>query len=256
MFGSSEMSVYLVLLALLFFISFLLFFLKRMNFYAISTFFSLPFFFCVFLIIYSNGNIGYPDYYFIPFYILLPIFLLSVWSRLRYKWKLFLAFSFLVPVIFLSFIKFTQIKATSNLEMIDNYQLIAKSIADDITKTHLAPNDLIIFTIDDQLDWSSSLYWFYLENYLGLPLVETTKYRYNVIAKTKQSQNLYLICANPRVSWDSGVENLCLERFDRKDFLQNKEEIMRVDAKNLTIYRLTLKKAISPYLIYLESRIK
>lgn len=256
MFGFIGVSIFSIAILVLFIITLARFFLKEMTFYSLSIFASLYLFFCVFLIGYNNGNLRYPGYYFTPFYVLLPVFFLSVWSVCKWKWKFLAMSSFLFVIIFLSFIKFNKIKNISNLEQINKYQLIAKTIAEDAKKNDLESAGFIVFTIDDQLDWSSPIYWYYLENHLNRILVENSWYRYNTVAKVQESKNVYLICDDPRVSWGIGDEGLCLERFDRGNFLKEKKELLRINERNIAVYKLILNKAISPYAIYYESQNK
>jgi hypothetical protein len=186
----------------------------------------------------------------LPFYLLLPIFLLSVLASLPKNWR-----KILLSILFLSIFavylqQFKQIITTSNQEQINQYELVARLIGDDLKNNLIDPGDFFVFTIDDQFDWSSSKYWYYLENFLNMKLVETTSHRYNVISAKKASKTTYLICDNPRVKWDVGRENWCLERLEGKSIFDSKTEIFKDEQKNLFIYRVTTIQAVDRYSLY------
>lgn len=247
-FNNSFLSLFLLYLSILFI--FILFILRKKTFYSLSLFASLLCFPFIFLVSYGSANSIYPNYYFLPFYLLLPLFLLSVLASLSKNWR-----KILLPILFLSIFviylqQFKETVAFSNQEQNQQYELIARLIGDDAKKNLADQGDFFVFTIDDQFDWSSPKYWYYLENYLQMKLVETTSHRYNVISAKKVSKNTYLICDDPRVMWDKGRENWCLEHLDGKSIFISKTEIFKDEQKNLSIYRLTTLQAVDRFSIY------
>lgn len=251
--ASTGLNNYFISLLLLYssvFFIFILFFLRKKTFYSTSLFISLLCFPFVFLVSYGSANLNYPTYYFLPFYLLLPIFLLSVLASLSKNWRMIL-FSILFLSTFIIYLQqFKQIISINNQEQIKQPELIAALIAEDAKKNLMDERDFFIFTIDDQLDWSSPKYWYYLENYLDTKLVETTSYRYNVVSAKKESKTTYLVCDSPRVRWDIGRENWCLERLEGKQIFNSQTEIFRDEQKNIFIYRLTSYQAVDRYSIY------
>ena len=248
--GYNNQLFFLVLLYSSIFLIFILFFLQKKTFYSLSLFLSLLCLPGVFLITYYNGNLAYPSYYFSPFYLLLPAFLLSVLASLSKKWRNVLLLTILFSFFAIYFEQFGKIKFIYNHDHIRQYQFVADLISNDVKKNLPDHSDFFVFTIDDQLDWSSSKYWFYLEKNLQLSLVETTWFRYNLVSAKKESRTIYLICDDPRVSWDSGRENWCLERLENKDDFLVKEDVFLDEQKKLAIYRIVVSKPIERYSLY------
>lgn len=241
---------FLILIYSSIFLILILFFLQKKTFYSLSLFLSLLCLPGVFLITYRNGDMAYPSYYFSPFYILVPDFLLSILASLSKKWRNVLLLTILFSFFAIYFEQFGKIKLISNHDQIRQYHFVADLISNDAKKNLPDPGDFFIFTIDDQLDWSSSNYWYYLEENLQLSLVETTWFRYNLISAKEKSQTIYLICDNPRVSWDRGRENWCLERLDNKNYFLTKDQVFLDEQKNLVIYRVVGLEPIGRYSLY------
>jgi len=150
----------------------------------------------------------------------------------------------------LSYQQFIATNLISNQAEISKYESVAAQIGADVRNNLSSQNDFFIFTIDDQLDWSSPKYWYYLEENLQQKLIETTFFRYNVISAQPRSRNIYLICDNPRVSWDVGKENWCLQRL-RLGVRSFEQQLVFVDeASQLSIYRLTLNQPVDRYQVY------
>lgn len=228
-----------------------LFILKKKTFYSVSLFLASSCILFTFFINYYNGKGNYPSYYFAPFYIIVPLFLMSVLSSLNKKWRSFLFVSLFLSVLFFSVRQFvTKVTTASNQQEIDKYKIISDKISKDVKKQFLDHSDFFVFTINDQLDWSSAPYWLYLENDLNLQLVKNTNFRYNIISINELSQNVYLICDNPRISWNKNRENMCLERFTNNNFLKAYEEIYSIKNDNLSVYRLLLNKKVNYYAFY------
>lgn len=246
--NASPLPLFLFYLSILFIIFY--FFLKKEKFYSASLFLAilcLPF---VFLITYHNGSLPYPSYYFTPFYILLPSFLLSVVKDLNHLWKKIIMATLFFSTTALSYQQFIVTSLISNQAEISKYESVAAQISIDVGNNLSNQNDFFIFTIDDQLDWSSPKYWFYLEENLQQKLIETTSFRYNVISAQPRSRNIYLICDNPRVSWDIGKENWCLQRL-RLEVRSFEQQLVYADeVSQLMIYRLTLNQAVDRYQVY------
>lgn len=250
--GKNAPQIAIILLCLLALFIFVLFLLKKKTFYSVSLFMSLLFFPLIFLEVYFKYGGRYPTYYFSSFYILLPVFLLSVLASLANKFRKIIFLIFFSLILFLSCFQFIKIKIISNKQQIERYELIASIIHDDAVASFEDATDFYIFTIDDQLDWASPLHWFYLERKFNLKLTENTWYRSNVVTDREKINNIYLICDNPRVSWDIGRQNLCIERLVKKKMVKTYEKILSIESQNLSIYRVILNDSIGRYSIYGE----
>ena len=228
-----------------------LFFVKKKTFYSVSLFLASLCILFTFFITYYKGKTDYPSYYFAPFYIIFPLLLISALSSLNKKWQHFLFGLLFVSVLFFSVRQFvTKIMTTSNQQEVNKYKVVADTISQDVKKQLSDHSDFFVFTINDQLDWSSAPYWLYLEKDLNLQLVKNINFRYNIISIHDLSQNIYLICDNPRISWNKGKESLCLERFVNNNFLKAYEEIYSVENDNLSVYRLVLNREVDYYYLY------
>lgn len=251
--GTNEFIYTKFFLYLLFIFILFLFFLRKKTFYSVNSFLILLLFPLSFLVI--TGDFNLPENYFVVFYIVLPIFLISVVANLQKKAKVFVFLALFIIFLSLSAKQFNGIKYSSNQELINKYELAADVINNDAKNNLANQSDFFLFVIDGQLDWSSPAYWYYLENKSGLQLVENSSYKYNIVSIHKESKNVYLICDNPSVIWDEHNENLCLERFIRNKVLENYHQIFFADKmfsglSNFSIYRLQLIEPIGRQSVY------
>ncbi len=246
---SGEFNFAEILLALSIFLIFILFLFKKKTFYSLSllsVFLLLP---IVFLV--THDDLSLPENYFLVFYLAAPLFWLSVLSSLKKKWSLLLLTSLLLSFFLLSIKQQVVLQSVSNRELISKYRWSTKMISADVKLNLADQSDFFIFVIDDQLDWSAPAYWLYLEENLELPLVETARYKYNLVSIKESSKNIYLICDNPRVSWNQGKEHWCLEYFNSTNKLQLQPTLIAENAEqNLSIYRLLLNSAVRNVGVY------
>lgn len=246
--GNSEFNFAVFLLCLSIFLIFVLFFLKKKTFYSLSLFSIFLFLPFVFLVVHSDFNL--PENYFVVFYLVLPFFITSVLASLNKKLSYVLFFIVLSSFTFLSIKQFNNFRFSSNRKVIEKYNLSAIAIGEDAKLNLTNPSDFFIFVIDNQLDWSSPAFWFYLEKNLNLQLVKNSQYKYNVVSNRETSKNIYLICDNSNVTWNKGKENWCLERFTKVRVLKSQEKIFSIEEQNLSIYRLLLNTAVTNVGIY------
>lgn len=245
---SGEFNFAEILLALSIFLIFILFIFKKKTFFSLSL--SLIFILLPIVFLVTHDDLSLPENYFLVFYLAAPFFWLSVLHSLNKKWSLLLLISLLLSFFLLSIKQQAVLRSFSNQELIDKYRWSAKMISIDAELNLVNQSDFFIFVIDDQLDWSSPAYWLYLEERLKLPLVETSPYKYNLVSLKRSSKNIYLICDNPRVSWNQGKEDWCLEYFNSNNKLAKHTVIAENKDQNLSIYRLLLHSAVSNVGVY------
>ncbi len=248
LFGLNQEFMAIIGLFLLFFIVLILWFQvgeqQRIQISLICL--SFLFFPLIFILIKLPNELPYPYYYFTPYYVLLPIGLFMLLSGLSKKWQLLGVGLFFLLTFLLSVQQLQTFQVTSNHGYRERQMMIAEQIYADLKhRNAVDKGDFSIFTIDDQLDWNSSIYWYLLEDKLDKPLIQTTAYRYNIISLYEHTQFIYLVCDDPRVSWDVGREKLCLERFSQNRNLENADLIFIDESRNIQVYLLFFVTPVS-----------
>jgi hypothetical protein len=246
--GSSEFnSVGAIFFFYTLILTFLIFVFGKKSFYSLSLFISLISYFPVFFIIKNLES--HQLFYFFPGYILLLVFLVSVIATMNKKLRIFIIMLFFIN--FFQLIKpMERIRSSKNNSEFNKYEFAANAISNDLLQNPIIENNFYVYTVDDTINFSTPVYWLYLEKKLNVRLVRNGAFdRYNIFPIHEKSSYAYLICDRPDVGYeeDKIAAKWCIERFTHKDLLYEYKLVSHIESEEFSIYRIYLKQTTGVY---------